>query len=105
MVQATTPCMARANGDSSEPRRRKMGSTNRTTPCTSTASLSLIGVYARTKSECRRKLCETTAARDSGLAVDPKNLTVKRYLEDWLEHSVKGDGRDPHLRRLRVSRM
>ena len=65
----------------------------------------LKSVYARTKSECRRKLCETIAARDGGLAVDQKNLTVKRYLEAWLEHSVKRNGRDPHLRRLRVARM
>jgi integrase len=50
----------------------------------------LKSVYARTKSECRRKLREAIAARDGSLAVDPKNLTVKRYLEAWLEDSVKG---------------
>jgi hypothetical protein len=65
----------------------------------------LKSVHARTKSECRRKLCEAIAARDGGLAVDPKNLTVERYLEAWLEYSVKGDGRDSHLGRLRVGRM
>jgi integrase len=50
----------------------------------------LKSVYARNKSECRRKLREAIVARDGGLAVDPKNLTVATYLERWLEDSVKG---------------
>ncbi len=82
--------MARANGEGSEPRRRRDGLYQSNYTIYVDGVPKLKSVYARNKSECRRKLREAIVARDGGLAVDPKNLTVATYLERWLEDSVKG---------------
>jgi hypothetical protein len=58
--------MARANGEGSEPRWRKDGlrQSNYTVYVESVPKLR--SVYARNKSECRRKLREAIADRDGG---------------------------------------
>jgi integrase len=44
--------------------------------------------YAKSHEEARRKLTEALADRDRGLTYDSGNVTVKEYLERWLEDSV-----------------
>jgi integrase len=77
--------VARVNGEGSEPRQRKDGlwQSNYTVHVEGVPKLR--SVYARNKSESRRKLRETIADRDGGLVFDSKNLTVAEFLTRWLE--------------------
>jgi integrase len=46
-------------------------------------------IYARSQAEARRKLTEALAARDRGITYHSEGLTVREYLERWLEDSVR----------------
>jgi integrase len=47
-------------------------------------------VSGKTKTEALAALRKATADRDGGLVFDAKNLKLGRYLERWLQDSVKG---------------
>lgn len=47
-------------------------------------------VYGKTRAEVAKKLAKALSDRDGGLVFDDKGLTVKEYLERWLNDSVKG---------------
>lgn len=51
-------------------------------------------VYGKTRKEAARKLTEAMAARDKGIVVDDKNLTVGAYLDSWLTDAVRGTIRE-----------
>ncbi|WP_273843978.1 site-specific integrase [Rubrobacter calidifluminis] len=76
--------MARANGEGSEPRRRKDGLWQSNYTVYIDGKRKLRSVYGRTKNECRKKLREKLAERDGGIVFDTKNLTVAEYLDRWL---------------------
>lgn len=46
-------------------------------------------VYGKTKAEVRAKLTKALAERDSRLTFEAKNYTLRSYLEQWLETSVR----------------
>lgn len=46
-------------------------------------------VSGKTKTETRAKLAKAKAARDEGLVFDAENMTLKEYLERWLDDSVR----------------
>ena len=51
-------------------------------------------VYGKTRKEAAQKLTEAMAARDKGIVVDDKNLTVGVYLDSWLTDAVRGTIRE-----------
>ena len=51
-------------------------------------------VSGKTREEVRQKLTEAMAARDKGIVVDDKNLTVGEYLDSWLKDAVRGTVRE-----------
>lgn len=52
-----------------------------------------VAVYGKTKGEARVKLTKAMAEADEGLVFDAKNLTVREYLQRWLNDSVKSSVR------------
>jgi integrase len=46
-------------------------------------------VSGKTKAETRARLAKAKAARDEGLIFDAENMTLKEYLERWLDDSVR----------------
>ena len=51
-------------------------------------------VYGKTRKDAAEKLTEAMAARDKGIVVDDKNLTVGEYLDNWLTDAVRGTIRE-----------
>jgi integrase len=47
-------------------------------------------VYARTMKECQRKMREAHRLAESGVTTAPAAMTTGRYLDEWLETSVRG---------------
>jgi len=47
-------------------------------------------VYARTKDDVAMKLRKAIAESEGGLVFDAEGLTIAKYLQHWLEGSVKG---------------
>src|SRR5215204_4969169 len=46
-------------------------------------------VYGKTRAEVATKLAKALSDREGGLVFDAKNLTLREYLDRWLEDSVK----------------
>jgi len=50
-------------------------------------------VYGRTRQDVAAKLAKAMTDRDSGIELDPSNVTVDEYFQRWLNDSVKGSVR------------
>jgi integrase len=46
-------------------------------------------VYGKTQSECRKKMAVEVAAIDGGTYLDPDKITVRQWLNDWLETYIQ----------------
>jgi len=84
------PYMTRANGEGSEPRRRKDGLYQSNYTMYVDDVLKLKSVYACTKDLSAGASCGRQSPRGMAASVDTKNLTIRSYLETWLIDSVKG---------------